>query len=747
MHPLASGTIASVVFALLATLYLGWFVNQSPPRRLVLAQLADPFGLVAQWFGPAGTPLGLIDRLPVLGLAIVNLLAAYGLGRLAVDWLAEHESGSTVPVERAAAIDPDRRIEFGGDRRTTLTPLERSVFALAVGLNGVSLLVLGGGLLGLLQQGWLAWAVVIAGCGLAGWQLYRDHDSRPDAMRDHWSRLCTAIVFSILIVLGACLPPWDFDVREYHLQVPKEWFQQGHVSFLPHNVYGNMPLGAEMHALLGMALMPGEQGWFYGALSGKVVMASFALLTAAGLYSLGRRLSGGLAGAAAAAIYLAHPWVAHVSVQGLNDGALACYVLLAAYATWLARRGECSFLLAGFLAGGAAAVKYPGLAFAVAPLAVWCCVPRARTIALSLFLAGVLAGGGAWYSKNAVLAGNPVYPLAYSVLGGKSRTPAKDAQWQRAHQVPRNAAGERYSMGQLAGSLLRISGRDDLASPLILPLGLAGVVLLVVLPRISAFHSAIRATHSALGFLLLLAWIFAVWWLVSHRLDRFLIPAWPFAALLAGLAAGWSSRPAWRWAVGAFLALGLLYCLLVNSSPLVGDNRWFVSLEQLRRDEPWPEGTPLRIEPAHQLLNERIEPGQAVLLVGDAEPFDLQMRAYYNTCFDDCLLVDWMQNRSPAERHAQLTSRNIAWLYVDWREIRRYQSPGNYGFDPRFDPRLLDELVRQGVLDRQLRLGPEGAGELYPVPAVLRSTRDATPNTSTPRIAPTTSASQSQPEG
>ena len=41
------------------------------------------------------------------------------------------------------------------------------------------------------------------------------------------------------------LPPVDFDVREYHLQAPKEFFQPGRISFLPHNVYANMPLGAE----------------------------------------------------------------------------------------------------------------------------------------------------------------------------------------------------------------------------------------------------------------------------------------------------------------------------------------------------------------------------------------------------------------------------------------------------------------------------------------------------------------------
>jgi hypothetical protein len=63
---------------------------------------------------------------------------------------------------------------------------------------------------------------------------------------------------------------------------------------------------------------------------------------------------------------------------------------------------------------------------------------------------------------------------------------------------------------------------------------------------------------------------------------------------------------------------------------------------------------------------------------------------------------------------------------VDWPEIARYQSPGNYGFDPRFDPQLLDDLVAQEVLGRPQLLGLPAPDqprpvEIYPViPATTR---------------------------
>jgi hypothetical protein len=137
-----------------------------------------------------------------------------------------------------------------------------------------------------------------------------------------WVPILLGVPFLLLIVLGGMMPPWEFDVREYHLQVPKEWYQAGSVHFLPHNVYGNMPLGAEMHAVLGMVLTAGWADWWWGALGRQDVMASFAPLTALGLFAAVRRhVSASRWGGGV--IYLSIPWVVYVSITGLNEGAVA----------------------------------------------------------------------------------------------------------------------------------------------------------------------------------------------------------------------------------------------------------------------------------------------------------------------------------------------------------------------------------------------------------------------------------------
>src|SRR5262249_25234403 len=43
--------------------------------------------------------------------------------------------------------------------------------------------------------------------------------------------------FVAVTLLGSMLPATDFDVLEYHLEGPKEYYQAGRIEFLPHNVY------------------------------------------------------------------------------------------------------------------------------------------------------------------------------------------------------------------------------------------------------------------------------------------------------------------------------------------------------------------------------------------------------------------------------------------------------------------------------------------------------------------------------
>jgi hypothetical protein len=371
------------------------------------------------------------------------------------------------------------------------------------------------------------------------------------------------------------------------------------------------------------------------------------------------------------------------------------------FASGTAARGR--LLLAGFLAGSAAACKYPALLLVVAPLSVWAMLAqgRFRWRPAALFLLAAFFGGGLWYAKNAALTGNPVYPL---VFGGQTRTPERMAQWNRAHRVPPDEHGRCYSASQAYAAAADFGWRNLWQSPLLVPLAAAAFFC-------TRGRRLIVPLAAYAGFFLV------VWWLATHRVDRFWVPVLPVVALLAGVGAAWSTSQLWLAAVTVLLLGGLAANLLFLLTGGVYDHRYLVSLERLRRDEPAEPGDLSRVHPLQRYVNDRAAAGGQVLLVGDAQPFDLELPAQYSTCFDECLLERLLKDRTAVQRRAALRRQQIKYVLVNWSEIDRYRSPGNYGFTDYVTKKLLrEELVRDQRILRPvpLNIDPEGA-ELFEV--------------------------------
>ena len=318
-----------------------------------------------------------------------------------------------------------------------------------------------------------------------------------------------------------------------------------------------------------------------------------------------------------------------------------------------------------------------------------------------MFLLAALCSCGLWYAKNWALTGNPVYPL---VFGGVSRTPERIEQWNRAHRVPPDESGRRYSVSQALVAAADFGWRNLWQSPLLVPLAAAAFL-------------GTRQRRFVLWLAAYAGFYLAVWWLVTHRVDRFWVPILPVVALLAGVGAVLPDTQAWRRAVTLLLFCGLTANLAFLSSAGVYDHRYLVSLERLRRDEPAKPDDPSRVQPAHRYLNGIATAGDRVLLVGDAQPFDLEMPVLYDTCFDECRFERWMKGRSAVERRAVLNQEQITYVLVNWSEIERYRSPGNYGFSDYVTKSLVrDELVREQQILRPvpLNVDPESV-ELFEV--------------------------------
>jgi hypothetical protein len=636
-----------------------------------------PEQAAGHWFGtpPSFT---LFDRWPVMITAIGILT----LGGLVGRWL--------LGVERPGSLMPD---DLGTSPH--ITPLERFVFACGVGLNAVSLTVLLVGLAGGLNR-WclLAPAAVIA--AISAWHGWRGRSPAMPATQSPQTEisgrwLWLAAPFAATILLGGMLPPLDFDVREYHLQAPKEFFQQGKIGFLPHNVYGNMPLGGEMFSLLAMVWL---DDWWLGALAGKTVIAAFSLLTALALFAAGRRFASTGAGVVAAVLYVSIPWVSVVSTSGLIEGVLAFYLFLSVYAVLLWRQTPRHgyLALAGFCSGAAVSCKYPAVLFVALPLVAYVAFTSGKRSwkPVALFSLALLAGCGPWLAKNWALSGNPVYPLLYDWLGGATRTVDINARWLHAHQP------HQFSMSALKESVLGVALKSEWLSPVLVPLAAFGLLVR-------------RFRWLALTLGAYFVYTIATWWLFTHRIDRFWIPALPILALLAGLGAAWSTSLAWRRTVLAMLVVGMSISFVFVTAHEVTYNAYFVGLGKARRDL-------FRVSPWYLILNERVPVGSGVLSVGDAQVFDFAVPVLYNTAFDGSVMATICQDRNPSEIAAELRRRQVSHVFVDWSEIARYRQPGNYGGVPDFiTPAWFARLVADDVLESPWRLPRLPGQEVYPV--------------------------------
>ena len=190
----------------------------------------------------------------------------------------------------------------------------------------------------------------------------------------------------------------------------------------------------------------------------------------------------------------------------------------------------------------------------------------------------------------------------------------------------------------------------------------------------------------------------------------------PLAALLVGmrLAQGvdrWSD-----YSFRAFLVLSLASNWIFILVPGNGnDIRILAPLAELRTDVP-------RLKVWHQRLNEEAaqHPEMKLLCVGDAMVFDLEMPVVYATTFDRSPWLDFCfagpdEPRDPRAVGAALEEAGVTHVYVDWGEIARYRSPGNYGFAEFVTPESFDRLVKAGALLTPLR-DPRSLSEVFPVP-------------------------------
>ncbi len=248
------------------------------------------------------------------------------------------------------------------------------VTAAALGLGMIGLAALGLGLAGVLNR-FTSIAMLLPGLPLGGLALRTIHRQRlatstaPRPFHWHWLWLAVAPFLAVALI-GTMVPPgllWNpeephgYDVVEYHLQVPREWYEAGRIVPLKHNVFSYFPMGVEVHYLLAMEI---DGGPWEGMYLAQLMHLTLIVMTVLAAWGVAVQFGANRASATVAAVALATiPWMAQLGAIAYNEGGLLLYGTLAigwamqGLSAVTERSRLRSFALAGVMAGFACGTK------------------------------------------------------------------------------------------------------------------------------------------------------------------------------------------------------------------------------------------------------------------------------------------------------------------------------------------------------------------------------------------------------
>ena len=440
--------------------------------------------------------------------------------------------------------------------RTGLTRFEAVLYSSAVGLGVVAYGQFGLGLAGRFTPHWmLVFGALSVPPAAIGWfRLWRVRSSEPpkdsSGSDARWIAVAAGTILAVTYaaaLIECFMPPGahEWDSLSYHLAAPKAFLRAGRIVELPTDHHSYFPFLTQMLFSVGLA--------FDGYSAAKLIHYSFGIMSLGAAFALANRLLPRWAAWLTALIVGLAPMVVWEAGIAYIELAQTFYLTLAFHGLLrlIQTRSLRDAVTCGGISGFALSVKTLSLIPCVGfvALALWKtrCPRLAGTVALL-----ALTIGSPFYLRTWALTGNPVYPFAFSVVGGKYW----DAERARLYASEHTGFGLNASLPTLADDLRPVraayvapSPADRLRNLVLAPF------MLVAAPRL--FHNYNDPSpHTTLGFLWLAllplgmlapkrnpdlavpAMLLAFWfvtWSASMQYMRYLIPALPIAALIGAI--------------------------------------------------------------------------------------------------------------------------------------------------------------------------------------------------------------------
>ena len=336
-------------------------------------------------------------------------------------------------------------------------------------------------------------------------------------------------LFFLPAILQAAAPPYVRDSLVYHLLCPKEYLKVGRLIYIPGNIFSAFPKGHEMLMTL-LLYIGGDR-----AAQGFSILQQVAAMGE--LYALTYLMTGPLSAVLCVIGYATAPSVIYFTGCGYVEPALlmtlggSLLVLFLSFKSGKETRltgcmGLGHISLLGFLSGWMPALKYSGLIYLglFGLILLWNCrrVPTKKALSVIGVFGLSAAPGVCWMGWNWVILGNPVYPMAWFLFGGRG--------WDESRALAMSQYFDIYGMGRnLLDYLvlpwrLAFSGRFDtirfdgaMGPFLLIFLILAGISTILLLRRRS-----VGGVGKALGFMFLVC---AAFFAFGTQQTRFWLPA------------------------------------------------------------------------------------------------------------------------------------------------------------------------------------------------------------------------------
>jgi hypothetical protein len=634
-------------------------------------------------------------------------------------------------------------------------------------LLGAAVLAVGSLTHGLLKV-WIWWPVVAAGVALAAWQ----GRARLEAWRrpthlDGRSLVWVLVALAVgLWVAGAMLPPGfmtafgdDYDVLEYHLQLPRQYYLDQHVAALPNNVYSHYPLGGEMLFLLCMILRGGAYEGMYAA---KLMHGAFGVLAVAAMFWGLRRQEDSRA-RFSVALLATTPLVIYLGWLAMVELAEVAYLVAALLwlRQWMRSPSAGAALAVGAMLGGACAAKYLSVGFVLGPIVVvmlaWPLMTRRLALLGHVVAAAAVAAVlfSPYLVRNTLSTGNPMFPLASEFFSRPSFWPAECQQrWLNGHgpqfkpPVPQPAGYEAPPPPTRLELFCQNFVLSDPLSPLIKLLAAVAVcVVIATTKQRDPWDWALVAV---------LATQLAVWVAAIHGMpDRFaVLTIVPMVLLSGGMLARLGrvqtnpfrkDKDAARPSYGPWGMLPAVAAVVTTAAVnlIIGYNIYREAGSPPNPLTGTPASPPLSVHGipgdlvAADMIPLQLPANSRILLIGEARAFYFPPHTAYATVFNAQPLDEMIrQGLSPAAILAQLRRDGITHLWFNWSEISRLAV--TYGFPASLSAELLDRW-RDGrppslpILRQLQALGMTVAEQIeIPSPATAPASAPASAPATTP---------------